>query len=90
MCQSYGDQADDPMGPCDLGAPAVCTGMCRLIWSKHSAEAGVKPGGPENEGTPLWTATTAGYTPAVERLARCGAPLDNLVFAAVAGDLALV
>ena len=61
---------------------------CRLIWSQHlqGRRAARRP---ENEGTPL-TAITAGYTAAVDRLARCGAPLDNLVFAAVAGDLALV
>ena len=58
--------------------------MGLLLTSAHPAAAGVqadlvealckggvKPGGPQNEGTPLWIAITAGYTPAAERLARC-------------------
>jgi hypothetical protein len=88
LCQSYGD-SDDTMGLLLTSAhPAVAGVQADLVAAL--CQAGVKPGGPENEGTPLWTAITAGYTAAVDRLARCGAPLDNLVFAAVAGDLALV
>jgi ankyrin repeat protein len=53
-------------------------------------DAGAKADGIDDDGAPLWTAITFGYTGAVERLVRCGARVDNLVFAAVAGDLALV
>jgi hypothetical protein len=88
LCRSYGD-SDDTMGLLLTSAhPAVAGVQADLV--EALCQAGVQPGGPANEGTPLWIAITAGYTPAVERLARCGAPLDNLVFAAVAGDLALV
>jgi len=88
LCQSYGD-SDDIMGLLlTSGHPAAAGVQADLV--EALCKGGVKAGGPQNEGTPLWIAITAGHTPAAERLARCGAPLDNLVFAAVAGDLALV
>ena len=74
-----------------------------LLSSAHPARAGVQadlvealcragasPDGPGDDGSPLWTAITFGYTAAAERLVRCGARVDNLIFAAVAGDLAAV
>jgi hypothetical protein len=88
LCRSYGD-SDDTMGLLLTSAhPAAAGVQADLV--EALCRGGVKAGGPQNEGTPLWVAITAGHTPAAERLARCGAPLDNLVFAAVAGDLALV
>jgi hypothetical protein len=48
---------------------------------------GAKPDGLEDDGLPLWTALTFGYTGAAEALVRCGAEVDNVVFAAALGDL---
>ena len=71
-----------------------------LLSSQFPAEAGVqpdlvhevcrggaKPDGPDDDGSPLWTAITWGYTLAAERLVRCGARIDNLITAAVVGGL---
>jgi hypothetical protein len=71
-----------------------------LVSSCHPADAGVQADlvevlcradarvdGIDDVGAPLWTALTFGYTRAVDRLVQCGARVDNLVFAAVAGDL---
>jgi hypothetical protein len=79
------------------------TTMDLLVTSGHPAGAGVQadvvetlvrgganPNGPRDDGSPLWCALTYWYTPAVDRLVTCGARLDNLVFAAAAGDLAAV
>ena len=46
--------------------------------------------GLDDDGAPLWTATTFGYTEAVEALACGGARVDNIVFAAALGDLETV
>ena len=68
--------------PADAGVQAdLVEVLCR---------AGAKVDGIDDDGAPLWTAITFGYTRAVERLAHCGARVDNLVFAAVVGDLELV
>jgi ankyrin repeat protein len=71
-----------------------------LVTSAHPAAAGVqadlvevlcragaKADGPDDDGGPLWSAITSGYTAAAERLASCGARVDNIVFAAAIGDL---
>src|SRR5262249_32325636 len=71
-----------------------------LLTSAHPARAGVqadlvevlctggvKKDGPEDDGGPLWFALMSGYTAAAERLIKCGARLDNIVFAAAIGDL---
>jgi hypothetical protein len=50
-------------------------------------DAGAKVDGIDDDGAPLWTAIAFGYTRAVEALVRCGARVDNLVFAAVVGDM---
>jgi hypothetical protein len=50
--------------------------------------AGANPNGLDEDGTPLWTAITFGYPAAVDALARCGARVDNIVFAAAVDDLA--
>ena len=43
--------------------------------------------GLDDDGAPLFTALTSGYTKAAEALVRCGARVDNLVFAAADGRL---
>jgi hypothetical protein len=52
--------------------------------------AGARPDGIDDDGSPLWEVIKTGATRAAERLVRCGARLDNLVFTASLGDLAAV
>jgi hypothetical protein len=74
-----------------------------LVTSGHPAGAGVqgelvevlcrggaKPDGLGDDGLPLWEAIKWEYTAAVDGLARSGARVDNLLFAAAVGDLAAV
>jgi hypothetical protein len=91
----------DPDALCDsYGGGAATTPLCLLVSSVHPAVAGVQaglveelcrgganPDGLDDDGAPLWTAITFGYPAAVDALARCGARVDNLVFAAAVGDL---
>jgi hypothetical protein len=49
---------------------------------------GARPNGIADEGAPLWTAITWGYTDAALRLVACGARVDNVIAAAVVGDVA--
>jgi ankyrin repeat protein len=96
------DRGADPDAVCDAygGGPAQ-TPLCLLVSSAPPATAGVEPGlvdelcragadpnGLADDGLPLWTALTRGHAAAVEALVRGGARVDNLVFAAAAGDLA--
>ena len=98
------DRGADPDAACDLygGGPSMTT-LCLLVSSCVPAEAGVQAqlarvlchggaavDGPEDDGAPLDTAITFGYTEAAEELVRCGARVDNLVFHAALGDLAAV
>jgi len=93
-----------PDAVCDLygGGPGATT-LCLLVSSLFPAAAGVQAAlveelcrggaavdGLENDGLPLWTAITFGYTEAAEALVRCGARADNLVFHAAVGNLAAV
>jgi hypothetical protein len=94
----------DPDATCDTyRGDRAQTPLCLLVSSTHPARAGVqgdlvaelcragaRPDGLDGDGLPLWTAITFGYLAAVEALAGSGARLDILVFAAAAGDLALV
>ncbi|HKT05149.1 MAG TPA: hypothetical protein VJT31_37010 [Rugosimonospora sp.] len=89
----------DPDAPCDAYGGGL-TPLCALVSSAHPAAAGVQaglveelcrgganPDGRDGDGLPLWTAITYGYADAVDALARGGARVDNLVFAAAVGDL---
>ena len=91
----------DPDAGCDSYGGA--TAMTLLVTSGHPWEAGVqaplvetlctggaKPDGPQDDGSPLWSALSWWYTSSVDALVRCGARVDNLLFAAAAGDLAAV
>jgi hypothetical protein len=49
--------------------------------------SGARVNGIDDDGVPLWTAVSSGYTEAAEALARCGARADNLCLAAALGDL---
>jgi hypothetical protein len=60
---------------------------CRLALVTALCRGGANPNGLDDDGLPLWTAITWGYPAAAEALARCGARVDNLVFAAALGDL---
>jgi hypothetical protein len=79
------------------------TALTLLVTSDHPAAAGVQadlvevlcgagasPNGLDDDGGPLWEAIKSGYTLAAECLVRCGARIDNLLFAAALGDLAAV
>jgi hypothetical protein len=89
----------DPDPVCDAYGGGL-TPMCALVSSAHPAIAGVQgglveelcrgganPNGLDEDGLPLWTAITYGYPAAVDVLARSGARVDNLVFAAAVGDV---
>lgn len=88
----------EPDARCDLYGGTTTLEL--LVSSQFPAEAGVQADlvevlcrggasaeGPDDDGSPLWTAITWGYTLAAERLARCGARIDNVVTAAVVGGL---
>jgi len=94
--------ADPDAGSNSYGGTCVTT-LCLLVSSSHPADAGVqadlvevlcrggaKPNGLEDEGLPLWTAITSGYTRSAQRLVACGARVDNPITAAALGDLALL
>ena len=51
---------------------------------------GAEVNGLDDDGIPLWTAVSFGYSDAAEALVRCGARVDNIVLAAALGDLAAV
>jgi hypothetical protein len=88
----------EPDAGCD--SYGCSTALSLLVTSAHPARArvqaalvevlcraGAKPDGPEADGKPLWSAIAAWYPAAAEALARCGATVDNLLFAAALGDL---
>jgi hypothetical protein len=70
------------------GPPAVAGVQAALV--EVLCAGGANPNGLDEDGLPLWTAITFGYSAAVERLAAFGARIDNVVFAAALGDLARV
>jgi hypothetical protein len=89
---------------CDsYGGGSGATTLCLLVSSAGPAAAGVQEAlvealcrggarvdGIDDDGLPLWTAISFGYTAAAEALARSGARVDNLCFAAALGDLETV
>ena len=96
------ERGAEPDANCTIYGDGQTT-MCLLVSSVHPARAGVQaplveelcrgganPNGPADDGVPLWTAISFGYREAAEALSRCGARVDNLVFAAALGDLAAV
>jgi hypothetical protein len=92
----------DPNSTCDVYG-GRWTALTLLVTSDHPAAAGVQadlvevlcragasPNGLDDDGRPLWEAIKSGYTLAAERLVRCGARVDNLLFAAALGDVTAV
>jgi ankyrin repeat protein len=90
----------DPDATCDVyGRDGSTTPLCLLVSSVHPYVAGVQAdlvqllceGGAHPDGIdgylPMWTATLFGCSSAAERLAKCGARADDIVFAAVLGDV---
>lgn len=85
------------------GGGSAQTPLMLLVSSAHPAEAGVQAdlvetlckagaavNGLDDNGAPLATALAFWYPAAAEALARCGARLNNIVFAAAVGRLDLV
>jgi ankyrin repeat protein len=96
------ERGAEPDATCNIYGPGQTT-MCLLVSSAGPADArvqaplveelcrgGANPNGQANDGAPLWTAISFGYREAAEALARCGATIDNLAFAAALGDLETV
>jgi hypothetical protein len=95
------ERGADPDATCEsYGGGNAATTMCLLVSSAHPFAAGVqvalveelcrsgaRVNGLDDDGLPLWTAVSFGYTAAAEALASCGARVDNLCFAAALGDL---
>ena len=88
----------DPNATCDVYG-GQSTALTLLVTSDHPAAAGVQadlvevicragasPNGLGDDGRPLWEAIRSGYALTAERLAYCGARVDNLLFAAALGD----
>ena len=87
-CPCYGP-ADTPLYLLvTSGFPAAAGTQADLV--EVLCRAGANPNGREDDGWPFWEAIKFEYAPAAERLARCGARVDNLVFAAAVGDLPAV
>ncbi|HEY6891387.1 MAG TPA: ankyrin repeat domain-containing protein [Solirubrobacter sp.] len=96
------DHRAQPDALCETyGGGSAQTPLCLLVSSVHPAEAGVqaalveelcragaRPDGLDDDGLPLWTAIMFGYTAAVDALARAGARVDDVIFAAALGDVA--
>jgi hypothetical protein len=90
----------DPDAECECYGGRWTT-LDLLLSSSHPAERGVqadlvevlcrggaKANGPDDDGAPLWTAITWGYTGSARRLVSCGALVDNVIAAAVVGEVA--
>jgi hypothetical protein len=68
--------------------PAAAGVQAALV--EQLCQGGARVDGLDDDGLPLWTAITFGYPGAAEALRRCGALVDNIVFAAALGDLEAV
>jgi hypothetical protein len=85
ICTVYGEH-DTTMGLLVSSSVPAAAGVQALLVEDLCAH-GARVDGLDDDGAPLRTAITFGYTEAAEALARCGARVDNLVFAAALGDL---
>lgn len=65
--------------------PAIAGVQAAL--AEELCRGGARVNGLDDDGVPLWTAISFGYTDAAEALVRCGARVDNLVLCAALGDL---
>lgn len=87
-CDSYGGESTAMTLLVSSAHPAAAGVQCDLV--ETLCRAGARPNGPGDDGMPLWSAIVAWYPRAAEALVRCGARVDNLLFAAAVGDLDLV
>ena len=87
-CDSYGGNSTAMTLLVSSAGPAAAGVQSDLV--ETLCGAGANPNGPDDDGMPLWSAIAAWYPRAAEALVRCGACVDNLLFAAAVGDLALV
>jgi hypothetical protein len=88
ICSIYGER-DTTMGLLVSSCvPAAAGVQAALV--EELCRGGARVDGLDDDGLPLWTAITFGYTEAAEALVRCGARVDNLVFHAALGDLPAV
>lgn len=88
VCQIYGGR-DTTLGLLVSSCVPDAAGVQAAL-VEELCRGGAKVNGLDDDGIPLWTAITVGYTAAAEALARCGARVDNLVFAAALGYLEAV
>jgi hypothetical protein len=101
MLLDAGAPADQLGGTYGGGPNQTC--LCLLVSSYHPMASGVQtdlvrvliaggaaPNGLLDDGAPLATALTFGYTGAARALAECGARVDNVLFAAGLGDVKAV
>jgi hypothetical protein len=98
------ERGAEPDALCDTyGGGRTQTTLVLLVSSCVPAAAGVQGdlvdelcrggaqvNGLDDDGLPLWTAVSFGYSEAATALVRCGARVDNIVLAAALGDLAAV
>lgn len=98
------ERGSEPDASCQTyGGGRSQTTLYLLVSSAHPAAAGVQAplveelvrggslvDGVDDDGLPMLTAVTFGYTAAVDALARCGARVDNIIFSAALGDQAAV
>jgi len=86
-CDSYGGgDSATTMYLLVSSAPPFTAGV-QVALVEELCRGGARVNGIDDDGLPLWTAVSFGYSGAAEALARCGARVDNLCFAAALGDL---
>jgi hypothetical protein len=87
MCLTYGGgRGQTTLYLLVSSAPPAAVGVQAAL-VEELCRGGARVEGLDDDGWPLWTAITFGYTEAAEALVRCGARVDNIVFAAALGDL---
>jgi ankyrin repeat protein len=85
VCAIYGERDTTMVLLVSSSIPATAGVQAALV--EELCHGGARADGVDDDGAPLWTAITFGYTEAAEALVRCGARVDNVVFAAALGDL---
>jgi hypothetical protein len=88
VCSTYSERDTTMYLLVSSCVPAASGVQAALV--AELCRGGARVDGLDDDGLPLWTAITFGYTEAAEALVCCGAQVDNLVFHAALGDLAAV
>lgn len=87
LCDTYGGgRGQTTLYLLVSSAPPAAAGVQAAL-VEELCRAGARVEGLDDDGWPLWTAITFGYTKAAEALVHRGARVDNIVFAAALGDL---